>query len=99
RDFHVTGVQTCALPICTRKAARRARTRPSLPANTRASLGTRLEPGLDALHPGLSRGEARTAATHRFGALQDLVVRLVEIERLAEIGRAACRGRGWVQEG
>src|ERR1700704_3674934 len=44
---------------------------------------TCVEPGLDALHPGLATHEARPAAAHRFGAPQDLVVRLVEVERLA----------------
>ena len=43
----------------------------------------RVQPGLDVLHPGLAAHEARPAAAHRFGAPQDLVVRLVEVERLA----------------
>src|SRR5712672_1545407 len=38
---------------------------------------------LDALHPGLATHEPRPAAAHGFGAPQDLVVRLVEVERLA----------------
>jgi hypothetical protein len=36
-----------------------------------------------ALHPGLATHEPRPAAAHGFGAPQDLVVRLVEVERLA----------------
>jgi len=44
---------------------------------------SRVQPGLDILHPGLATHEPRPAAAHRFGAPQDLVVRLVEVERLA----------------
>ena len=44
---------------------------------------TGVQPGLDVLHPGLAAHEPRPAAAHRFGAPQDLVVRLVEVERLA----------------
>src|SRR5690606_40641620 len=45
RDFHVTGVQTCALPICLRAASRAAsegRRSPSITSSTyrRASLYT-----------------------------------------------------------
>src|SRR5258705_13792077 len=38
---------------------------------------------LDALHPGFAAHESWPAAAHRFGAGKDLVVRLLEVERLA----------------
>src|SRR5258708_8454972 len=54
---------------------------------------TSVQPGLDALHPGLAAHEPRPAAAHGFGEPQDLVVRLVEVERLAA-GLRRVEGRG-----
>src|SRR6266851_10265782 len=54
-----------------------------LPRKTGEARLSRVQPGLDALHPGLATHEPRPAAAHGFGPPQDLVVRLVEVERLA----------------
>src|SRR5690606_39569764 len=66
RVFHVTGVQTCALPICRlpgpgrRAAAAPARTREG-PARNQQATGTRTdgEPGMSAKAPAKKRGLGR----------------------------------------
>src|SRR5688572_11981459 len=51
-----------------------------------------VEPALHFVHPRFARHETRTLPAHRFGASQDLVVGLIEIERLAAgLGRVEWR--------
>src|SRR5690606_39322315 len=92
RDFHVTGVQTCALPICPRARrtlAERLGRRPLVGATVR-------EPGERILR--------RFPAEFRADRLGDAAAESAEpplarrpllgADRLQEIGRAAWRGRG-----
>src|SRR5690606_40321104 len=90
RDFHVTGVQTCALPIYRFKpAVRRPAPRKSaaknffLPAG--ANRGNALAKGVSA-----NRGEKKF--------LRDLLTRrtmcaIIDSEERGQIGRASCRER------
>src|SRR5690606_40618579 len=88
RDFHVTGVQTCALPIWVRAAKllesrndldgaieRYKRALDEQPMNAAAMAGLR-----DAY---ATRGDARAA------------IQLIERELEHKIGRASCRERAW----
>src|SRR5690606_39304158 len=87
RDFHVTGVQTCALPIL--QSDCRA------PLNLGTDVAVTIEQIVDivsaiagksvTLHRGHSR--PRTAVPARNGDHTLL--------RYVQIGRASCRGRGW----
>src|SRR5690606_39796791 len=81
RDFHVTGVQTCALPISL----------PAVHAKVGGVLGdqvdlldARADELLGLLHDGLQGAGAVSSADLRDDA-----------EGTGEIGRASCRGRGW----
>src|SRR5690606_39282585 len=95
-DFHVTGVQTCALPI-SRLGLRLAR------------LGARRDPRALALQRLLAGGVLAALLRHALGlglqigaviALVGNAAAAVELEDPArhiveEIGRAACRESGW----
>src|SRR5690606_40078188 len=94
RDFHVTGVQTCALPICQREAS--AHERALLFEEIRkwqwqavASIVKSLlyEPytgiGGELLQPMKARQEVPSVS-----------VALVRNESVLRIGRASCRGKG-----
>src|SRR5205823_7618469 len=81
RDKLVTGVQTCALPICVEHAAlRRGRERA-------AGEGGKAVEGVQI---------ARSFGMVKFaeGAI-DQVVRVEAVGVAVEIGRASCRERGW----
>src|SRR3712207_7289390 len=79
RDIGVTGVQTCALPISTRRARMAA---PGLPALL-ALAARRAAPPVAARRPNLS-GLARPHGARV----------VVPAHRRDQIGRAACRERG-----
>src|SRR5690606_39863822 len=89
RDFHVTGVQTCALPISDRGtsgAAGAAGTAPSTSARAfaRSTLSAQ------------RRGDRRGPTDSRL--LRDSVgasAGNVSLRRGSEIGRASCRERRW----
>src|SRR5690606_40749497 len=78
RDFHVTGVQTCALPICPTCPHRRARARGGR-SRRRARRRCRRRRGL----PGLRRRNRPTGSSGR-----------LRRPRPRQIGRASCRERG-----
>src|SRR5256885_11400653 len=77
RDYKVTGVQTCALPIC--RLHRRGRARQGARA-----------PRLHAFDPGLSRRDARRDARGRAAAERP---RRRRAQASQQIGRASCRER------
>src|SRR5690606_40209782 len=91
RDFHVTGVQTCALPILSLVAASTA-----LSGAVAASLGGAL------YQLGAGRAVLTAAAAASVAVLFILVLarRRIggEVGRLfrGKIGRASCRERGWM---
>src|SRR5690606_41079996 len=83
RGFHVTGVQTCALPILRAKTVEfRER------VATETAAGKPLAQVLDKLLP-------EAFAVCREGAKRVLGMRHFDVQ-LIEIGRASCRGRAWV---
>src|SRR5690606_40440416 len=93
RDFHVTGVQTCALPIwlttSSRDHGRRPDTRPT--GKTAVEKATVTAP---TVQQPFSNRPATTVEKKRLG-------RPVGADRAAEgvvdqIGRASCRERGWM---
>src|SRR5262249_58850160 len=94
RDWSVTGVQTCALPILPRPAASadlvksigilRERAMQSAPRRT-ATRAAAADPG-----PG------PIAAPSRTGLLVPVLAALIAVVLAAGIGRASCRGGGWV---
>src|SRR5690606_40720668 len=78
RDFHVTGVQTCALPICTRRSLLgRSASRQSLVPRGRSRPSR------------VPTGWSSTATGARCGAPADRR----QPRRAREIGRASCRER------
>src|SRR5436309_11601230 len=94
RDFHVTGVQTCALPILPAlrqlgdSLAHKALEFDDVVKSGRTHL-------MDAVPVTLGQEFAGYAAQVRQG------VERIEgtLERLGQIGRASCRERGWVAVG
>src|SRR5690606_40556799 len=90
RDFHVTGVQTCALPICT--------------FGPRASAETALDfsgmrdgdtAGLAVYNRGFSYvAVRREAGRTTLGVVNRVQPFPVEVDQEAKIGRASGRGRG-----
>src|SRR5690606_40056936 len=87
RDFHLTGVQTCALPISTR---------------THETEGKHTQPGHMVMEPSLltvpgpngtpTRPAFRTTQQHPNGVSHALLPSLpARIVALREIGRASCR--------
>src|SRR5690606_41007900 len=93
RDFHVTGVQTCALPISSWKATRSA-SRSSRACSSPATRDEHALEDLDALLVAF-----HDAAVH-VDRVADVHAREVGLELVGddafeeEIGRASCRGRG-----
>src|SRR5690606_39863158 len=83
RDFHVTGVQTCALPIWTPS-------RPSRPVIVPASPGCSA-PSSDSRH---GRGSLRPCAINLFCEGTNMSKKILVLP--GEIGRASCRERGWI---
>src|SRR5206468_5364002 len=92
RDLIVTGVQTCALPIS--PGRRRRRASPAIPGG--ASPLVFPVAGFPLGHPGDRGLEAAPAGLLplRLSHPVDVVLLLRVAER--QIGRASCRGRGWV---
>src|SRR5207302_4447817 len=80
RDFHVTGVQTCALPIYYRLEVKNAGGHNSLPVKDNAIY--RLAEGLARL------------SKHDFPVKLNETTRLWFERSAAKIGRASCRERG-----
>src|SRR5690606_39629903 len=98
RDFHVTGVQTCALPIC--ENSRFWLVSPRVSASGVSNLGTLISGIYIVMDPG------------KPGGFQDVFTGLTEPPAiqsddqgtqyvLLEIGRASCRERveDWVEGG
>src|SRR5690606_40295553 len=99
RDFHVTGVQTCALPICALSAA--GSLREKVMEVTHALSSAAGDAFSEADRQIAARAEAASAALL---ARADDIARAFQDadERLAaraEIGRASCRETGAVQAG
>src|SRR5690606_40245194 len=89
RDFHVTGVQTCALPIFLQCAdgPRAAGAHRSAPARApRTAVSTDGDAG-DVHEAGAERGRLVSKSGEWLGCATP------------EIGRASCRGRGEVSRG
>src|SRR5690606_40739493 len=89
RDFHVTGVQTCALPIswvATKKSCR-----PQM-AYTASSNQKRREPSGRCGRFAVAGGAPRVPWARVAGAMANTA------RGTAKIGRAACRERGGVSE-
>src|SRR5690606_39362408 len=94
-DFHVTGVQTCALPILNRRTSPRAPDSTSRDAVRKSPSQRRLWNGntgrprtaLSAASDRASAAEAATGLSTTTGTPDVSAV-------LAKIGRAACRERG-----
>src|SRR5205823_11290099 len=95
RDKLVTGVQTCALPICRRGRARRqdARPRDAPPGGARAP-----DPLAGAQARRLAAPLRRGAPRARGGGEATLIDSGPNEER-DQIGRASCRERGEIAEG
>src|SRR5690606_40154929 len=94
RDFHVTGVQTCALPI---SAVWGTPTHPSRPPSSGITQPPVLATVLRRLYEeSLDKARARTMAVR-------LLPRVLAFHRwlyrVREIGRASCRERGQVSGG
>src|SRR5437660_6807224 len=90
RDGHVTGVQTCALPILkliplVKRVKNLCALRPRAPP--RGGPRPRREGGLGATRLGGKGGPSTGFALGAFAEQGEL---------LAEIGRASCRERGWI---
>src|SRR5690606_39378752 len=88
RDFHVTGVQTCALPIWNRETDYAVPVPPKL--------GT---PGNLTVHQALQQGpktfrDLMEATGSRDG--RDVLIALDAVRCEFEIGRASGRERGWI---
>src|SRR5690606_41162247 len=85
RDFHVTGVQTCALPILI------------MPPNERLR-GHRDEEAIRALtHPEpvpVIEPDMALQGIHHISGITDDIDRAHEFYEAAQIGRASCRERG-----
>src|SRR5256885_8817911 len=78
RDYKVTGVQTCALPICARAEHRNGGTQTPTPAPPRRTASRRRHAAFPSRS---SRYHAAAPTTHA-------------PPTNSKIGRAACRGRG-----
>src|SRR5207302_4468826 len=86
RDFHVTGVQTCALPICR-----------TVEAFAGYAVQVVIGPGQEELAAAALTGLALPAPVTGGATRQESVRR--GLEALAkQIGRASCRERGEVRE-
>src|SRR5690606_40200377 len=94
RDFHVTGVQTCALPICDAVVARRLRRRAQRRRDTERA--THLVLHLTDSHPHrpvtLPAPPVLAAAALLVGLPRDRL----RVPVLVEIGRASCRESGGI---
>src|SRR5690606_40642499 len=96
-DFHVTGVQTCALPIsCSRKSQHVVTGPPGFGLVCAArgindARSPRLEPSSDSVHIGC-RGRRAAAAT----GLEAKVIKCVRSSLRLQIGRATGRERVWI---
>src|SRR5690606_39982353 len=90
RDFHVTGVQTCALPISLRCLASRRRG----PSTTRAARGIVLLTIVSQDAGPESLGDLMHLANYlRLGGRADDTSLGMPHWWMDEIGRASCRGR------
>src|SRR5690606_40477472 len=85
RDFHVTGVQTCALPICAQVGSQVT----GVVLERRVKEGDRVEPG-DVL--------AVLRADDLEAAVREARAELAQLEESTQIGRASCRGRRAISE-
>src|SRR5690606_40928322 len=90
RDFHVTGVQTCALPIWAAPCLRRT-CKLGLPTNGRRATCDCCD------LPRRRRDIVRSAACSGNGTAGGRSGPAVP--RRTEIGRASCRERGWARGG
>src|SRR5262249_56406320 len=96
RDWSVTGVQTCALPIY----AVRAATRPAKPTAIAANGSAHHQCSEKAARPWLlSRPDANRPRTMRSAATACAERLICPEGSAAKIGRASCRERGEVWEG
>src|SRR5690606_40772959 len=83
RDFHVTGVQTCALPIYPASMRRRWKASAMAASSSLPGRGQSARP----------RASAQAASSAAFWAAARVSKSWSE-----KIGRASCRERGWSEE-
>src|SRR5690606_40903320 len=97
RDFHVTGVQTCALPIWPRGLYRSGKWNLAgkLYRDGRRGGGHGAAAAADAGH--LGRGPSYSGKRRRSGANRDGAVSIAFEMQLAQIGSESCRERGTTQ--
>src|SRR5690606_40246179 len=94
RDFHVTGVQTCALPILSR---------PDFVLDTRVNLTVLPTLGFDENEYAsevlmVGAGEGRDAVTAHVPTTPSRLRRVAIVTDKSQIGRASCRARGEMVE-
>src|SRR5690606_39689198 len=93
RDFHVTGVQTCALPIsCVVLKPGRSLTEQELRGFVGARLARYKVPKHIAFAPALPKSGAGKVLKRD---IADAFIARRLKEKEEEIGRASCRGREW----
>src|SRR5207302_3936012 len=98
-DFHVTGVQTCALPICRARAVGKA-------SDARMASGDGSKAAaFDRMKRKVAHSEAVSQAKSEIAGdnLDDRLAALEKEDRIEQllaeqIGRASCRERRWLVE-
>src|SRR5690606_40464362 len=99
RDFHVTGVQTCALPISHTAQLATPANHEDLGTHTAtADESTRLSPG-DASDATVATVAADRTYPESFPDEDPVVAAVADSGEKTEIGRASCRGSGESRRG
>src|SRR5690606_40997240 len=93
RDFHVTGVQTCALPICRARAPRAPLHGPVTVDACDPAVSLRCAVARGHADPGASPPSANEARATRARPSRNVSRNASSLEERLEIGRASCRER------
>src|SRR5205807_3999043 len=93
RDYKVTGVQTCALPICPGENLGEHLAHAGVPWETELRLSRKVHLA-DVVHD--ARRLAELARTGRYDVLHAAFAHDHSLALWAEIGRASCRERVWI---
>src|SRR5690606_40803708 len=88
RDFHVTGVQTCALPICPRARCRTSSPQDRVRRGVRQPQRLRVRASIPGGKVSLMSENPTTPSERPYGPATDPDA---DPEQLEQIGRAACR--------